>query len=227
MHGVRETAVPRADATLEIAVYSSKDVKVWRRLRRLKGGFTKQLERYIFRIAYNNNIIEACEAVTTKRFRGSGHEALGSCDQKPLKAVLFCIIPCSPVHGKDEELQVVSLLEDARGSSEGERNICKELYDEGYHETLYSVIIYSSSEMIPVMEWSGGNLTEGINWEAERLNAISKMLSGRLCERLDERLYLVSPKMFSFIVESSRMGTCSEPREDSKLVGALEPVGAL
>ncbi|GKD67079.1 hypothetical protein Tco_1309187, partial [Tanacetum coccineum] len=40
-------------------------------------------------------------------------------------------------------------------------------------------------------------------------------------------LDLVSPVVLSFIVESSGTGTCSEPREDSKLVGALELVGAL
>nr|GEZ01172.1 hypothetical protein [Tanacetum cinerariifolium] len=62
----------------------------------------------------------------------------------------------------------------------GERNVCKELDDEGYHETLYWVIIHFGSRMIPVMEWSDKNLTEGL-----------------------------------------------EPREDSKLVGTLEPVGAL
>nr|GEV97848.1 hypothetical protein [Tanacetum cinerariifolium] len=50
--------------------------------------------------------------------------------------------------------------------------------------TLYWVIIYSGSGMIPILEWSGMNLTEGVDWEAERLNAISKRLSGRLRKRL-------------------------------------------
>ncbi|GJT31529.1 hypothetical protein Tco_0921948 [Tanacetum coccineum] len=40
-------------------------------------------------------------------------------------------------------------------------------------------------------------------------------------------LDLVSPGVLLIIVESSGTSTCSEPREDSKLVGALEPVGAL
>nr|GFA02677.1 hypothetical protein [Tanacetum cinerariifolium] len=55
-------------------------------------------------------------------------------------------------------------------------------------DTLYRVIIYSGSGMILVMEWSGMNLTEGVDWEAERLNAISKRLRGRLCKRLIGRL---------------------------------------
>ncbi|GKC86495.1 hypothetical protein Tco_1147144 [Tanacetum coccineum] len=38
---------------------------------------------------------------------------------------------------------------------------------------------------------------------------------------------LVSRGMLSFIVESSGTGTGLELREDSKIVGALEPVGAL
>nr|GFA26636.1 hypothetical protein [Tanacetum cinerariifolium] len=42
--------------------------------------------------------------------------------------------------------------------------------------------------MILVMEWSGMNLTEGVDWEAERLNAISKRLRGRLYKRLIGRL---------------------------------------
>ncbi|GJZ50819.1 aldehyde oxidase GLOX1-like protein [Tanacetum coccineum] len=138
-------------------------------------------------------IIEACEAVTTKHFGGSGHEAFGGYNQKPLKAaikslwrileilvwVLFCIIPCGPVYGNDEELQVDSLLENDGGSCEGscfrrERNLCEELYDKGYHV-------------------SGMNLIEGVDWEAERLKAINKRLCkrlvGRLCKRLSGKLF--------------------------------------
>ncbi|GKD53487.1 hypothetical protein Tco_1286874 [Tanacetum coccineum] len=33
------------------------------------------------------------------------------------------------------------------------------------------------------------NLTEGVDWEVERLNAIRKRLSERLCKRLVGRLY--------------------------------------
>ncbi|GKA37403.1 hypothetical protein Tco_0723968 [Tanacetum coccineum] len=80
--------------------------------------------------------------------------------------------------------------------------------------------------MIYVIEWSGYNLTEGVDWKAERLNAISKRLSGRLCEKVDV-LDLVSHGVLSLIVESLGTGTGSEPRVASKLVGALEPVGAL
>ncbi|GKD97699.1 hypothetical protein Tco_1381596 [Tanacetum coccineum] len=47
-----------------------------------------ELECHVFGIVYNNSIIEACEAVTTKRFGGSGHEAFGGYDQKPLKAAI-------------------------------------------------------------------------------------------------------------------------------------------
>ncbi|GJZ31071.1 hypothetical protein Tco_0576118 [Tanacetum coccineum] len=36
--------------------------------------------------------------------------------------------------------------------------------------------------------WSIRNLTEGVDWEAKRLDVVSKRLSGRLCRRLRERL---------------------------------------
>ncbi|GKC20923.1 hypothetical protein Tco_1023073, partial [Tanacetum coccineum] len=55
-----------------------------------------------------------------------------------------------------------------------------------------------------------GNLTKGVDLEAEWLNAISERLSERLCKKARSR---------------TSMG--SEPREVSKLVGALELVGAL
>ncbi|GJU36623.1 hypothetical protein Tco_1184977 [Tanacetum coccineum] len=47
---------------------------------------------------------------------------------------------------------------------------------------------YSSGRMIPIMEWSIRNLTEGVDWEAKRLDVVSKRLSGRLCRRIRERV---------------------------------------
>ncbi|GKD94502.1 hypothetical protein Tco_1374339 [Tanacetum coccineum] len=88
-------------------------------------------------------------------------EAIGGCDQKPLEAAIM-----------KPDVQIWRLSHDLKR----ERNLYKELDDEG-------------GGMIPVMEWLVRNLTEGVDWETERLNAISKRLSVRLYKRLGERLY--------------------------------------
>ncbi|GJV90160.1 hypothetical protein Tco_1537973 [Tanacetum coccineum] len=118
------------------------------RLRKSGGGYEGLKETLYF-----------LEAPVTKPF--------GGCDQNPLEATITKLadVKVLVAGSGDVVLETISvtiwilniwrLCHDLRG----ERNLCKELDDEG-------------------------NLTEGVDWEAERLNAIS----GRFCERLGERL---------------------------------------
>nr|GEZ22921.1 phosphatidylinositol 3- and 4-kinase family protein with FAT domain isoform 1 [Tanacetum cinerariifolium] len=156
--------------------------------------------------------------------------------------------PKRPEHGNDEEIQAVSLFKVLEAvvkngrfchDLEEERNLFGKLDDEWYYETFVSGQDFSGG-MISVMECSGGNQIEGVDWKLEGLME-GYMKGLRVCKLMYALrvgilkkstwelhvLYLVSPNVLSFVVESLGSGTCSILREVSKLVGTLELVGAL
>ncbi|GJV29596.1 hypothetical protein Tco_1386044 [Tanacetum coccineum] len=79
--------------------------------------------------------------------------------------------------------------------------------------------------VILVTECTGRNLTEGVDWAAERLNAISERLSKRLHEGLFQ-MFCKSLVVLSYIVEN--LGTCkgSRTKGTAKASGSLGASGS-
>ncbi|GJV98703.1 hypothetical protein Tco_1553955 [Tanacetum coccineum] len=174
-------------------VTQSKAAKVGQRLRTLLVSLSwRQTKDYL--------VIIRLRSRSLWRLRS---EAIEGCDQKPLdtaitkladvKKMLEAVVKVLVAGIRDVVLETISVYcldpKDLKVLSRSQRRTWLDYYSHGLNrETLYRVIIYSGSGMILVMEWSVMNLTEGVDWEAERLNAIIKRLSGRLCKRLSERL---------------------------------------